>query len=673
MRGVCRGALLAFALAGPLAAQQQRPFNEKDYLDLERVGDARISPDGQRVVFSRARIDAMHDRWTSMLWLMDADGGRQRELVEGANPQWSPDGTRIAYLAESGGKPQLWIRYMDAEGLRVQVTRGDQTPRDFRWSPDGRQLAFTMFVPEAPSWTVPMPSAPAGASWAAAPRLVDRLHYRGDRQGFFAPGHVHLFVAGVEGTLPRQITRGDFDVGATFDGQPEGGGFAWTPDARALIFDGDAEADNDRHYLVSNLYAVDVATGARRRLTTDSGYWHAPVVSPDGKWIAFSGFAATGNSYKSEDLWIVRPDGSGARSLTGSFDRDPRTITWADNQTLWFTADDHGTTNIYSVPFAGGAVKPATNGEHAVTLADLSAKGGFGVATRTTPTQPVELVRFSIKKPWDLQPLTHVNDDVTAAIRFGELEEVEYHSGDQLIQGWLIKPPGFTPANKYPLLMEIHGGPHAMYGVAFSPMFQFFAASGYLVFFVNPRGSTGYGTNFGNAIEKAYPGVDYDDLMAGIDEVVKRGWVDTTRMYVGGCSGGGVLASWIVGHNDRFAGAAVRCPVTDWLSFAGQTDVPNFASQFFAKPLWDDPQPYLKSSPLMYVGNVKTPTLLMTGELDLRTPIAQSEEFYVALKRRGVPTALLRFANESHGTTSKPSNWIRTQLYMLSWFEKYRK
>ena len=211
--------------------------------------------------------------------------------------------------------------------------------------------------------------------------------------------------------------------------------------------------------------------------------------------------------------------------------------------------------NIYSVPLTGGGVKAATNGQHVVALGALSSKGGFGVATRSAPQQPQELVRFAIKKPWDLQPLTHVNEDVLAGMRLGELEEVEYHSGDQLVQGWLVKPPGFNPATKYPLMLEIHGGPHGMYNVGFSPPFQHFAAKGYLVLFTNPRGSTGYGTPFGNAIEKAYPSVDYDDLMAGVDEVIKRGWVDTTRMFVGGCSGGGVLSSWVIGHTTRFAAA----------------------------------------------------------------------------------------------------------------------
>jgi dipeptidyl aminopeptidase/acylaminoacyl peptidase len=256
----------------------------------------------------------------------------------------------------------------------------------------------------------------------------------------------------------------------------------------------------------------------------------------------------------------------------------------------------------------------------------------------------------------------------------GEVEHLPYtSSGNTAVEGWLVKPPGFDPSKRYPLIMEIHGGPHGMYNVGFNPMYQQFAAKGYLVLYTNPRGSTGYGSPFGNAIERAYPGVDYDDLMAGVDAAIAKGIVDTTRMYVGGCSGGGVLSSWVIGHTDRFAAAAVRCPVIDWLSFAGQTDIPFFTYNFFEKPFWEDPTPWLKQSSLMHVGKVTTPTLVMTGELDLRTPMPQSEEYYSALKMRGVPAELLRFEGEYHGTSSRPSNWMRTQLYMLDWYGRWAR
>jgi dipeptidyl aminopeptidase/acylaminoacyl peptidase len=265
-----------------------------------------------------------------------------------------------------------------------------------------------------------------------------------------------------------------------------------------------------------------------------------------------------------------------------------------------------------------------------------------------------------------------VNGDVLARIKLGDVEEVWYTStAGTRVQGWIVKPPGFNPRQKYPMIMEIHGGPHGMYNTAFSYMYQNFAANGYVVLYTNPRGSTGYGTDFGNAIERAYPGVDYDDLMAGVDTVIGRGYVDDKRMYVGGCSGGGVLSSWVIGHTTRFAAAAVRCPVINWMSMAGTTDIPLFTHWWFDKPFWEDPMPWLKQSSLMYVGNVKTPTLLMTGILDLRTPMAQTEEYYAALKIRGVPAKLLRFEGEYHGTSSKPSNYMRTILYMMSWYKEH--
>jgi dipeptidyl aminopeptidase/acylaminoacyl peptidase len=259
-------------------------------------------------------------------------------------------------------------------------------------------------------------------------------------------------------------------------------------------------------------------------------------------------------------------------------------------------------------------------------------------------------------------------------VTLGEVEELWYDSTDGTkVQGWLVKPPAFDRTRQYPLILEIHGGPHAMYNVGFNFMFQSFAASGYVVPYTNPRGSTGDGSPFGNALERAYPGVDYDDLMAGVDAASTKGGVDSRNMFVGGCSGGGVLSSWVIGHTDRFAAAAVRCPVTNWLSFVGHTDIPFFAASFFDAPFWEKPDAWLKQSSLMYVGNVKTPTLLMTGVLDMRTPMPQTEEYYTALKMRGVATKLLRFEGEYHGTGSKPSNFMRTILYMFDWYKEHNR
>jgi len=426
-------------------------------------------------------------------------------------------------------------------------------------------------------------------------------------------------------------------------------------------------------YRAGMINAVDLTTGAIRRLTSPSGAWSTPVVSPDGRRVAFRGYPAQRVSYRAADIYVVNLDGSGLTKISGSLDRDPSGLIWApDGGGVYFSVGDQGTSNLYFASTAG-AVRKVTNGAHMLAFASTARGGGIGAGVRSASKEPGDVVRIDLRSG-NIVQLTRVNEDLLSRVRLADVEEIWYNSsGGTRVQGWIVKPPGFAASRKYPLIMEIHGGPHGMYNVGFDPMFQNFAANGYVVIYTNPRGSTGYGSAFGNAIENAYPSVDYDDLMAGVDAVIAKGYVDTTRMYVGGCSGGGVLSSWVIGHTNRFAAAAVRCPVINWMSMAGQTDIPLFTYNFFAKPFWEDPSEWLKHSPLMYVGNVTTPTLVMTGELDMRTPMPQSEEYFSALKMRGVPSALLRFEGENHGTGSRPSNWIRTQLYMMAWYQKWRR
>jgi dipeptidyl aminopeptidase/acylaminoacyl peptidase len=672
---------LALTAVAPLPAQE-RPSDTlltvQHYLDFEQVSDPQISPDGSRIVYTRRWVNRQEDRWDSALWIMNADGSQQRFLVRGSGARWSPDGTRILYLAD--GEPrgtQIFVRWMDAEGATSQVTRVEKAPADPRWSPDGRRIAFTMLVPRPARWEIPMPAAPQGANWTPAPRIVERLHFRQDRVGFMENGFTHLFVVPAEGGTPRQLTEGDWNVGARFDALSSPVTFDWTPDGRTIVIEGLNAPDNDFRYRDSDILALDVETRAVRRLTTRRGNWQDPSVSPDGRLIAYAGHDSTDFSYQTSALWVMSADGSGARALTAELDRSPQDITWApDGSGLYFTAQDRGTQNVYFVPLRGGGARRLTEGTHMLSLSSLARLSPtlVAVGARSDFDEPNDIVRYNLRAPQTVTRLTSVNADILDRIRLGQVEEIWYNStGNTRVQGWIVKPPGFDPTQRYPLIMEIHGGPHAMYNVGFSYMFQNFAANGYVVLYTNPRGSSGYGTGFGNAIMRAYPSVDYDDLMAGVDEVISRGYVDTTRMYVGGCSGGGVLSSWVIGHTRRFAAAAVRCPVINWMSFLGQTDVPLFTMNFFPRPFWEDPQPWLRQSSLMYAGNVRTPTLLMTGELDLRTPIDQTDEFYVALKLRGVPVTMLRFNGEYHGTSSKPSNFVRTLLYMQSWYQRWRQ
>jgi dipeptidyl aminopeptidase/acylaminoacyl peptidase len=672
-------AALIFVLVAPgMTPAQEKPSDSlltvNHYLDFETVGDAKISPDGSRIIYTRRFVNRAQDRWETALWIMNVDGSENRFLTKGGSPIWSPDGTRIAYIADGEPKgAQIFVRWMNAEGATSQVSRVEQNPSDIGWSPDGKWIGFSMFTPKPSVWQIDMPSAPQGAQWTPAPRYVSNLHYRADRRGFLEAGYVHLFMVPADGGTARQLTKGDWNAGFVFDGQPGSVGWSWTPDGKAIVFDGLMDSTSDKNYRDSDINIVDVATGAMRKITTQRGSWSSPRVSPDGQWIAFAGFAHTPQTYKTSELFAMRLDGTAMKKISANLDRDVGEMTWArDNSGVYFSAGDRGSSNVHFATVAGG-VRQLTNGQHMLQLGSI-ARTGVVAGILTGPQTPPDLVKWSLTAPQTITRLTNVNEDVMMGKKLASVEEIWYTStSGTRVQGWVVKPAGFDASKKYPLIMEIHGGPHGMYNVGFSYMYQNFAANGYVVLYTNPRGSTGYGTDFGNAINKRYPGVDYDDLMAGVDTVVGRGYVDQTRMYVGGCSGGGVLSSWVIGHTNRFAGAAVRCPVMNWISFAGNADIPYFGHAWFDKPYWEDPKPWLEQSPLMYVGNVTTPTVIMTGELDLRTPMAQSEEYYSALKMRGVPTALLRFQNEFHGTSSRPSNFMRTQLYMMSWYQKHKR
>jgi dipeptidyl aminopeptidase/acylaminoacyl peptidase len=534
-----------------------------------------------------------------------------------------------------------------------------------------------MFVPSTSDWRIALPAAPSGATWTPAPKHVTTLHYRQDRKGFDRPGSTHLFVVSAEGGTPRQLTSGAGYVGARFDGQASGVSYDWTPDGRTIVVEGMLDSTTDMNYRNTNLYAVDVATGATRPLTPQPGAWSGPALSPDGRTIAYRGYPATRASYQAAAVWVMPLDGAGqsaARKISGAQDDDATRLFWApDGRGVYYAVNQRGTTNVWYAGVGGGEPRRVTTGTHLLSLTSVARSGLTGAGVRSTPLETPDVVRVDLRDGRTTR-LTAVNDDLLATTTLGAVTPIEYaSSGGARIQGWIVTPPGFDSTRKYPLIFEIHGGPHGAYGVGFDPMFQNFAAQDYVVLYTNPRGSTGYGSPFGNAIERRYPGVDYEDLMAGVDATIARGFVDTTRMYVGGCSGGGVLSSWVIGHTDRFAAAAVRCPVIDWISFAGHTDIPFFTYNFFDKPFWEDPTRWLEQSSLMYVGRVTTPTLLMTGELDMRTPMPQTEEYFAALKYRGVPAELLRFEGEYHGTGSRPSNWMRTQLYMTSWYGRWQR
>jgi dipeptidyl aminopeptidase/acylaminoacyl peptidase len=702
-----RLALCAFALVVALAPQAPAQAGKDRltvdlFLDWEMVAAPKVSPDGRQVVYTRRWADKVNDKYEDEIWIVDADGGRNRFLTKGAGAVWSPDSKRVAYVAP--GQPagaQVFVRWIDAPG-ETQLTRLERSPSNLAWSPDGRHLAFNMLVPAAPGLSVKMPARPSGAKWVDAPRVVDRLNYRSDGSGWRPEGFAHVFVISDEGGAPRQLTDGDFQHGA-----PE-----WAADSRSVLFSAVRKSDAEYLRNDSEVYAVGLQGGAIRQLTDRKGPDNNPQVSPDGRLIAYTGSDQNDNTYNVTRLYVMNADGSGRRALTEAFDRAPASVTWTeDGGGLLFVSEDRGSQNLWYVPARGGAPRQLTTGAHVLGVGSVS-RDGLLVGTRTSADRPADL--FAVRLPFrggglgsfvaapaELKRLTSVNDDLLEGRRLGQVEEIWYDSvgmaGRQKcaatdseptqpkqadcsktrVQGWLVKPPDFDPSKKYPLLLYIHGGPHSMYNVGFNFEFQNHAAEGFVVLYTNPRGSTGYGQAFGNAINNAYPGQDYDDLMGGVDEVLKRGYIDERNLFVTGGSGGGVLTTWIVGHNDRFAAAVAMKPVVNWLSFVGTTDSADWYYNFKRLP-WEDPEEHTRRSPITYVGNVKTPTMLLTGDIDLRTPLEQTEQYYRALKLRRVPTAMVRLADEYHGFNADfslrhPSNRVAQILFLRAWFDKYRR
>jgi len=671
MRRLSLVPLVLLALALPVRAQEEdeKPAFPKDrlgldlWLEWETVSSPMLSPDGRRIAFTRRWTDKVDDRYQSELWLMEADGSRPRFLAEGSSPRWSPDGSRIAFLGD--GKPrgsQIHVLWIDTREVS-QITRVEESPSGLRWSPDGTKIAFHMVVPEKDALKIRLPKAPKGAKWVEGPKVITRLHYRRDGQGYRPSGYHHLFtVDAIAGGTPRQVTEGDF----------EHRNAEWTPDGRRLVFSGLREKEADWMWRESEIYAIEVESGRVERLTTREGPDNDPVVSPDGRFIAYRGYDKNRDTYNVDRLYVMDADGGNSRSLTAEFDRDPSDVFWApDSSGVYFTARSEGTSDLHFVPI-GGAVRPVTRGTHVLAVSDLH--GRLAVGTRRTPGEPDDIVRIDLAGGGRVERLTRVNDDVLEGVRLGEVEEIRYASADGLeIQGWIVKPPDFDPAKRYPLVLQIHGGPHAMYDLGFDFERQNHAANGFVLLYTNPRGSTGYVKAFGNAIDNAYPGRDYDDLMRGVDEVIARGYIDEENLFVYGGSGGGVLTAWIVGHTNRFRAAVSMYPVTNWISFVGTTDGSSWYHNFERLP-WEDITEHWERSPLRVAGSVTTPTLFLTGELDLRTPMGQTEELYQALRFRKVDTAMIRIPDEYHGASAKhPSNRLRRILYVREWFEKHRR
>jgi dipeptidyl aminopeptidase/acylaminoacyl peptidase len=666
------GALVASALpllpAAAAAEPARRPLDKTTFFEMEWVANPRISPDGSTIVFSRGFVDVLKDQNQSNLWVIDVRGERLRQLTEGAwrdsEPAWSPDGKRIAFLSNRSGTTQVHVLWVDTRET-LQLTRVERDPRDLDWSPDGRRIAFVSNLPdESPVLRVRLPKTPKGAQLAKGAVIVDRTAWGRDGVGPTLKGYDHVFVVdALQGGTPRQVSSGDYDHGSA----------AWSADGKTLFVSGIRKPDAEYLRNDTEIYAIDLATLETKALTDRRGPDNGPQVSPDGRWVAYTGYDDQDFTNHVSSLYLMDASGGGKRLWAGGLPSSPQGVTWAaDGSGVYYSMQEKGEENTYFAALRSGAAPlRVTSGTHVLTGASI-ARNGQTAAVRSTVDRPAVLVTFNAARPADVKVLLDVNEDVLGNVELATAEELWYTSSDGLkVQGWLMKPPRFEAGKKYPLLLWIHGGPWAMYNVGWNWAWQNFAANGYAVLWTNPRGSTGYGQEFVNGIQHSYPGKDYDDLMAGVDAALAEGWIDEKNLFVCGGSGGGVLTAWTVGHTDRFRAAVSMRPVINWGSFVGTTDGNAWYRQFKKYP-WEDPMEYAVRSPLHYVGNVTTPTMVMTGEADLRTPISQSEEYYRALKMlRKADTLLVRMPEEFHGWR-RPSRQLLQQLYLMAWFEKYR-
>lgn len=668
------GFFLLLALASSWAWGQDHRLTSEDLFDLQYVTDVEISPDAQNIVYVRAIHDIMCDCVRSNLWMVSADGSSHQPLLSGrssySSPKFSPSGDRLAYVAkDEAGKTQLFVRWL-ASGQTAMITNLIESPSSLAWSPDGRFIAFSMRVPaEKPSLAKP-PQKPEGASWAEPPVVIDAVVYRFDGRGYLKPGFNHIFVVPTDGGAARQLTSGNFN---------HAGRLAWMPDASGIVFSANRDDDWQYELSESDLYHISMA-GQLTQLTDLPGEETSPAVSPDGSTIAFERDDHQDQQYSINALGLIDVDGSDLKVIGQRLDRSIESPNWsADGQSIYFHFTDRGWDKVGRLSL-DGETEVVVDGINGTTVGRPYTSGDYSVARDGT----IAYTLGSEKSPADVWvkssgsagvSLTALNENLLGQRNLGEVHELIYASAvdGTEIQGWYLTPPDFDPNQPYPLILEIHGGPHLAYGPHFSAEMQRMAAEGYVVFYDNHRGSSGYGRDFGMLLEYKYSSEeDFGDHMSGVDAMIDKGFIDPERLYITGGSAGGIATAYAIGLTDRFRAAAVTKPVINWISKTLTGDYyPGQINHQFPDLPWEAFEHYWARSPLSLVGNVTTPTLLMTGEDDFRTPMSETEQYYQALKLQRVDTIMIRLPGTSHGIASRPSRLIAKIDNILAWFERY--
>jgi dipeptidyl aminopeptidase/acylaminoacyl peptidase len=724
--------VLAFAHPSPAAAK--RAIAETDLFRFVWTADPQISPDGRRVVYVRVTVSAKKDGYDTALWIVPADGSEPpRPFTSGpadSRPKWSPDSSRLAFVraVEKDGKRQPAQLYListqggEAAAL-TDLPKGAGNPE---WSPDGRTLAFASATSakdlakraakeakeakekakdDKDAKQPAEPQAPQDAHESDV-RVVTRAVYRSNDAGYLDPTRInHLWTLRVptdgSGAIPepKRLNR-------VAEGKPDDlneGGALWSPDGSLVYFD--ANPDKEAYYSPPHreIYAVPAAGGAARRVLSFDGEMHDPVLSPDGKRIAFSGYAnpAKDRSYNQPNLYVAdvtgppgSPEIGKPRNLTAELDADvlasvgsdqhpPRAaenppIVWsAGGRSLVVEVNRRGRGNLWRIDVASGKAEPLTQGDQEVVAYSATPDGARFAVVISNPTVLGDLSAFDAgaAEGGRLTPLAHPNQELFSQLELTSPEEITYKSFDgRQIHAFVQKPADFVAGKRYPLILNIHGGPHSAYGTTFFHEMQWMAAKGYVVLYPNPRGSSSYGQEFGNVIQYEFPGDDAKDLLAGVDEMVKRGIADPKKLGVTGGSGGGILTNWIVTQTDRFAAAAAQRSIADWSAFFYTADFTLYRPTWFHGAPWEDPQDFARRSPITYAARITTPLMLIEGEADYRTPpAAGGEQMFRALKYQKKPTVMIRFPGESHELSRSGQPWHRVERlrHIVAWMDKY--
>ena len=666
--------LIILLVSANLFSQVSDRFEPIDVFDLEYVSNTEISPDGSKVLYQRNFNDIMTDQSFSNIWLINFDGSNNQPITTGNfkdnSPKWSNKGDKFIFKSNRNGKQQIFLYNLNNNSVQ-KLTNFQYSIGSLRWSPDDNYILFSSFIDDKREKLIKMPEKPKGAKWNDPPIEISDLNYKYDSSGFRKPGETQFFTVPSTGGTPRQISN--------IPSEKRSGQAEWV-DNNKIIFSANLNEDSDYNTNNTELYILDIISGKHEAITDRDGPDFSPKVSNDRSLIAYLGYDDEYLSYQQSSIYVMRKDGSDKYKIEMDLDRNISNIYWSGNdKRIYFQYDDNGITKIgsttldgsqetvvdevgglsFSRPYSGGFFSLSKNNRYSFTY-----------GTAYNPADLATGYKGSKRR------ITNLNKDLFDYKKLGKVEEIWYESSHdgRMIQGWIVKPPNFDYSKKYPLILEIHGGPHTNYGFHFSSEVQLFASKGYVVLYTNPRGSTSYGKEFANLIHHNYPSEDYDDLISGVDYIIDKGYIDQENLFVTGGSGGGVLTSWIIGKTDRFKAAVVAKPVINWYSFVLYADnIGYFYKYWFGDLPWNDPGSYLKRSPISYVGNIKTPTMVLTGEKDFRTPMAESEQLYAGLKLNRVESMLVRIPNANHGIASKPSNLIAKVNAILSWFEKYKK